>query len=322
MVSNIFWGLVILDTVAMGVLAYLASRGPSGPEGPVGAWLLFIPPVLMIILVAAVLVTKAEPIKMAGIAFLGFPWIAVAIGPVYSKLQDYQTTRSIAGDNDFHGVARQLAHAITARDSALVKTLIPKVGDLNQSHGETTFLLFALDKATDPGDRESPTSPASIEIVRSLLDAGAKADHPGPYQRWPLVFAMQTGPELTEMLLKAGADPNRLDDVERPMWWHILSNDSDRGIQTLKVLLNHGADVTLRHSEGGPIGWAAHHARASYCSSWRGVGLLIDHGASWQDERQFGQPVADLVASDVAQRRNKDLPEQLRRLVSLYGLAK
>ena len=56
------------------------------------------------------------------------------------------------------------------------------------------------------------------------------------------------------MLLKAGANPNRIDSGDRPAWWDVLSDDSEAGFETLKLLLEHGADVSLRDREGSPAG--------------------------------------------------------------------
>jgi len=320
MVSNIFWGLVIVDTIGVGVLAYLASRGPTSPEGPVGGWLMLIPPILIVALVALALINKSESVRMAGIIFLGFPWVLVIVGPLHSAYQDYMTDRRIAGDADFHGISRKLAHAITARDVTLVKSLIPQAGDLNRQHGEQTLLLFAIDKAKN-STTAGEVIPAGVEIVQALLDAGAKADLAGPDLRWPITFAISSGPEITEMMLKAGANPNHLDGARRPLWWSILSGDTDRELRTLQVLLDHGADVAIRDGEGGPVAWAAYYARGMYSSSWRKVALLIEHGAAWKGEREFGEPVADMVARDFNDRtgRKEQLPEALRKLMSLYA---
>src|SRR4051794_33382741 len=98
MMSNIFWGLVIVDAAAMGVLAYKASRGPSSPEGPVGAWLAVIPPILLIGLVIVALCNKSEGVRIAAIIFLGRPLALVAIGRSISAWDHYWTIRSLAGD--------------------------------------------------------------------------------------------------------------------------------------------------------------------------------------------------------------------------------
>jgi hypothetical protein len=322
MITKSFWALLILDTVALAVLAFLVSRGPSSPEGPVGAWLIAMPPFVMIVLAALVLITKSEGVKIAGICLLGFPWVSVVVGPIYSALQNYQVERSIAGDNDFRKEPqRKLAHAMTARDAALAKTLIPLAGDLNRQYGEETLLHFAVANAHDLTQLDAPVPTASLDIVKALLEAGAKADHPAAYNRWPLSSAMYAGPELTEMLLRAGANPNHLDDAERPLWWQVLSDDTDRGLRTLAILLDHGADLTKRDREGGPVGWAAYHAQHKYHASWRAVWLLIERGATWKGEQAFGQSVATMLARDFEEReRSKsEISEAMRKLRAKYA---
>jgi len=324
MSTKIFWALLIVDTCGLAVLAYLASRGPSSPEGPVGGWLIFIPPILLLILTALVLVTRSEAVKMAGIYILGVPWVMIIVGPVYSPVQSYLTDRRIAGDDSFpSGPLRKLAHAIQARDAALAKSLIPLAGDLNRPHGDQTLLLFAVDNAVDTTQTDWPVPAASLEIVQALLQAGANADQKAPtMQRWPLGSCLRYGPELTLLLLKAGANPNHLDDANRPLWWNVLSDDTDRGVRTLEVLLDNGADVTIRDREGGPIGWAAYHARASYASSWRAVWLLIEHGAAWKDEQEFGQPVVAMLARDLEERKSsgRAMSDEMRKVLAKYGL--
>ena len=75
--------------------------------------------------------------------------------------------------------------------------------------------------------------------------------------RWPRAF--YRGPKLTKLLLERGANPNHIDSAKRPLWWGVLSSSDDAGIETLRVLLDHGADVKLRDAEGGPVAWAAYY---------------------------------------------------------------
>jgi hypothetical protein len=123
------------------------------------------------------------------------------------------------------------------------------------------------------------------------------------------------------MLLKAGANPNHLDDAKRPTWWQVLSDDTDQGLRTLTVLLDHDADVKLRDREGSPLGWAAYYARAGYHSKWRLVWLLIERGAAWKDEKEFGQPVATMLAQDFESREHQAGPmsEEMRKLLEKYA---
>jgi len=66
--------------------------------------------------------------------------------------------------------------------------------------------------------------------------------------------------------------------------------------------------LSIRDREGGPVAWAAHQARASYSSSWRAVLLLINRGAAWIGEQEFGHPVTTMFALDVQDRRGEKRP--------------
>jgi len=280
--TKIFWAFFIADCLGLLVLWVLASQGRSSPEGPVGGWLLLIPPVAMVLLLATVLLWNTDGVKATAACLLGFPWIFVVIGPLYTAFRNHQAEESVSGNTDFRGKYRKLKDAIAARDLDAVHRLIPESGDLNQLHGDDTYLSFAVHHLPDHTKLGSPVSQASIDILQALLDAGAKADQATPNGVYPLTTAIYAGPEFTAALLKAGANPNRLDHAQRPLWWSVLSHDNDQDLRTLEVLLDHGADVTLRHREGGPVGWAAYNARMSHGSSWRMVSLLIDRGAAWK----------------------------------------
>lgn len=84
MIARIFWGLLALESgafpVAMIYVFFKGSRG-WGPEGPVGAWLLAIPPLVLIILAALVLVRKTDGARLFGIVVMGLPLLQLAAGP-------------------------------------------------------------------------------------------------------------------------------------------------------------------------------------------------------------------------------------------------
>lgn len=290
MLNRIFWGLFVFETGAFVVaLIYVLSKGSRGwgPEGPVGAWLLAIPPLVLIILAALVQVRKTDGARLFGIVVMGIPLLQLVAGPVRGAFLRRSVDRSLAGDDAFKQPAqRNLAHAIHAHDAALAMSLIPAAGDLNTVYNDETLLRFALVNVD--------SSAASRQIVQALLDAGAKPDVTPGQNAANLILAIPD-PELTGMLLRAGANPNhRLDSLDRPAWWDVLSHDSDAGFETLKLLLEHGADLSLRDREGGPVASAAYHAWMSHISSWRVVQLLIERGATWKDEQSYGRTVIDM----------------------------
>jgi len=159
-------------------------------------------------------------------------------------------------------------------------------------------------------------SEASFEIVKAMLaaDANAKAEMAGG--TLPLYWAIGWGPAMTELLLNAGADPNSLDHG-RPIWWEAMEGAfSEEKLHSLRILLDHGADLTLRDGENGPVGFAADRR------NWQSVWLLIQGGASWKDERAFGTPIPQLIAWDLRERRSSastPIPEELLKIDALYG---
>jgi len=316
MITRIFWGLFALESGAFLVaMVYVFSRGSRGwgPEGPVGAWLLAIPPLLLIILAALVMVRKTDGAKLFGIVVMGLPLLQLVAGPVVSTFQRRTVDRSLAGDEAFKRPAqRDLAHAIHAHDAAVAQSLIPAAGDLNTVYHDETLLRFALVNAD--------SSAGSRQIVQALLDAGADPNVTPGANVGNLILAIPD-PELTGMLLKAGANPNRIDSGDRPAWWNVLSDDSDAGFESLKLLLDHGADVSLRDREGGPAGWAAYHAWMSHSSSWRLVQLLIERGATWKDEQEFGKTVVDMFNDSLQERErsSEGVPQSMTWLKATFG---
>ena len=297
MLSRIFWGLFAFESVAFAVaMLWVFSKGSRGwgPEGPVGGWLIAIPPLLLIGLAAMVQSRKTDKAYLFGIVVMGIPLVQLVGGPIYSAIQSRAVDRSLRGDDAFKNPAqRNLAHAIRAHDAALARSLIPAAGDLNIVYNDESLLRFAIVNVD--------TSAASREIVQALLDAGADPSLTPGANVGNLVLAIPD-PQVTGMLLKAGADPNHIDSSERPAWWNVLSNDSDAAFETLNLLLEHGADVKLRDREGGPVAFAAYHAWMSHSSSWRAVQLLVERGATWKDEQAYGRTVLDMFNDSLEER--------------------
>ena len=214
---------------------------------------------------------------------------------------------------------RALAHAITAQDPAEVMRRIPQAGALDERHGDQTYLSFALYQAFTDRDSVKPggTPQAGEAIVQALLDAGANPNLASGSGTWPLALGIGHGASMTARLLAAGADPNRPDSAGRPVWWEAFSARSDQGREALALLLNRGADLSLRHPEGGPVGWA------TYRKDWVSVLMLVERGARLRGESQFGQPVERALA-DAAQGHasmGKPIPDEIARLLALAGMS-
>ena len=90
MITRIFWGVFGVAAGVMVILSvYVGSQGHRGwgPEGPVGGWLLWIPPVVLAVLGALVLITNSDSVKLFGIFLLGLPLLQMGAGLVYEALK-------------------------------------------------------------------------------------------------------------------------------------------------------------------------------------------------------------------------------------------
>jgi len=312
LISRAFWTLFTLEAIACAAYMYWATHDTRGwgPEGPVGAWLVYlVPPVILGIPLAIVLIGRSAQATLVGLVFMAWPLIPLTIGPLYSAFDSMSSDHRIAGDfNFFWPSQRKLAHALQAHDAVLVRDLLPQIGDLNATHWGQSLFAFGL--------KNLDQSPASTEIVKAMLDRGGDPNRPLSSNYWPLTAVMGSGPAPTELLLNAGADPNRLEDTGRPVWWNVLYWSSPEALQTLTILLDHGADLTIKDGDLGPVGWAA------YQKNWRAVWLMMERGAPWKGELALGQPIPDILVSNLRSRRanHSEIPEEMGKILAKYGV--
>ncbi len=298
LIEKLFWTLFGVECIAAAaMLVYVVGWGirHAGPEGPVGAWLVFLPPLA---LAAAWLVytrAQSQGTKTGVVLFLALPLIQIAAGGAQSLWGTFLSHWSSQGDADFpRGSGRDLAHAIAAQDVARVKALLDagamKAPNATRPGGET-FLRFAFVSAFAPGSEPSRLA-ANLEIVRLLLRAGADPNEAAFESNWPLTLAIYRGPEAVQTLLDGGADPNRLDGAGRPLWWDALGYRAE-GLRTLEALLDHGANLNFRTS--GSDGYGA-GAWAADREDWDGLLLLLDRGApDCRNDSVFGTAVSEMV---------------------------
>lgn len=308
-ITKIFWGLLAIEIVGFAILLIVGFRsGGRSPEGPVGAWLIFVPPVVWAVTAVLFYRTDSPSKQLIYTIFLALPLIQIILGPLYEKTQKAIWAHGARGADYFVWPAqRQLANAIYDHDVERAKQLIAAAGDLNKPYKQKeTLFRFAITNVDD--------SDSSLELIRAMLAAGANPNYP-PTE--PLYFAIYRGPRLTKLLLEAGADPNALESADRPVWWSVLSASKDEDLTTLRLLLDHGADVKKRDREGGPVAWAAHN------KSWRALWLLIERGADWKDEKEFGTTVQYMLASELNYREHSNMavPEELRKALAKYETA-
>lgn len=119
------------------------------------------------------------------------------------------------------------------------------------------------------------------ELVRLLLDHGAKTDQPGFFATWytPLMHALRYPEpryELAEMLLAHGVDVNDVNGMGMtPL--HVLSGQAT--VPAVEWLLDRGAEMESRDDqyESRPLAWAARAGRRDMVTMLLTRGAVVVH---------------------------------------------
>ena len=125
---------------------------------------------------------------------------------------------------------------------------------------------------------------ANIEVIRLLLDRGAKANAEGGYFGYALTAAAQTDrKDVVHLLLERGADVNaRLSMGEWSEVRCALTEAASSGTSDIvELLLDYGADINVR---AGSYGCAI--TAAVTCNRYSVVRLLLDRGAVTFDQNR------------------------------------
>lgn len=147
------------------------------------------------------------------------------------------------------------------------------------AEGDAARLQATLDRGESPHAIDVEGVPAilhasdtgRIDLVRPLLDAGARLDATDSIGWTPLMAAVANhSAELVGFLLKHGANANHVAREDTPLT--LAASEGELALLTL--LLNHGADPRLRR----PDGWTP-LMLAAYRGEVHLLRLLLEHGA-------------------------------------------
>lgn len=147
------------------------------------------------------------------------------------------------------------------------------------AEGDPTALHDALTGGESPHATDAEGVPAilhasdtgRVDLVRPLLDAGARLDSTDSIGWTPLMAAVhQNAVDLVQFLLTHGANANHVGREDTPLTIAV----TESALAVVRLLLDHGADATLRR----PDGWTPLMLIA-YTGEMERIRLLLEHGA-------------------------------------------
>jgi uncharacterized protein len=208
-------------------------------------------------------------------------------------------------------MSQALTAAITAGDVETVRALIterPEVASARDENGLPVILLALFHQQREVADVLLAAGPelgileaaatGRADRVRELLANDPEARH----ARTPEGFttlglaAFLGGPEVVELLLQAGGDPD--DDADNPARVRpVHAAAAARDAASLRLLLEAGADPNARQQSGFTSLHAAAHADEPELAQ-----LLLDHGADPTLTTDDGRDAARIAADDGSER--------------------
>jgi len=301
MIAKAFWAVVVLDGIAAFVLWKILERGTHGLV--VFAYLVVIGAIVVPTCIFPLL--RSEGWRIAAFVVLLLPSTPLLFTSVAAAVKTVREQNQFSGSAYFHGPALELAQAMIRHDTGLVKQLIPAAGDLNQPQGRGITLWQFAGVQADETDE-------SIDMLKALLAAGADPKRDDSADS--LQSAATKGPRLTQFLLEAGENPNVLDHEHRPLWWRTMEQgEDDKATEMLRMMLDHGADVSLRAPDGrGPVG------RAVASRYWYAACLVIERGGDWKQEKLRGGSFPELLEWEILRREEYPIPvpEKMRKVLA------
>ena len=185
----------------------------------------------------------------------------------------------------------ELSQAIADEDIEAVRDLIAKGADVNakeDGYSGITPLFIAVESG-------------SVEIVRLLLDFGAKASARDSEKQTPLMKLDEDAtPELVDLLVNHGVKINRADKQGNTALILVAGQVKP---EVLKALIDAGADVNLKNKEGQTA-----LMNAAEADELENVRILLLGGAEVNARNKEGDSAWDLTAD-----------EEIEALLETYG---
>lgn len=285
----LFWLFAAVDTAALGLFFVLGmAAGTSTKQGPLTLMFapVFLVPALLLAL-SIVLFTRGTSPMLRVIALLmaAAPVLILVVSKGVTTVQLKQNMNEQGEVVSYReGPLRDMADAIRRNDSTAVATLAKSVDVNTKGFSNTTFLAIAL--------RQLEQTPTQLGVLRALLEAGANPNLVAGGEL-PLEIAMQqsehSGAEPTELLLKAGADPNTKDQFGSPAFFDGVGITMP--VAVIAALLDHGADVKLMDKDGKTV-----LIMAATTGHWKAAQLLLERGVDYKSGRSLsGETFEDMV---------------------------
>ena len=285
-----FWLLVIGDTLALLVLFLLGlAAAPSSRTSPLAvAWSMLLVPTAVLVLAVFLFHRVNTPLaRGAAMVLVALPLLLVAGMRGYYQMRLASATEEDGTFRYFReGPARDILDAIDRNDAATVTRLAPQVNLNARGLADMTLLMYAI--------RRLEETPHELEALRALLAAGADPNLAA--DELPLMVAIQlsrtTGTEPVAMLLAAGANPNALDQFGSPVYFMAVGITVP--VEVLRLLLDRGADLTLRGRDGRSVAFAA-----ATTANWPAVLLLLQRGVNYEGRTINGETFIQMVESHI-----------------------
>jgi ankyrin repeat protein len=291
--ATLGWVLLGLDTLLL-VLFFMAFTSQSDAAGRLIATGFSVVCAPAIILAAAALWWAQSRSSFSGILaatlVAAFPFLL--FGGIYVTNQWSQWSYQNESARSSHFSDQRLtalSRAIAASDAAQSASIL-RTGPIDWSArngGGKTILGVAVEKAIYG-------TASDLEVLKALIAAGARyqEDALGPSKKL-LVEVANSGPQTTPLLallLDAGANPNSIDEDNRPL---LIRHDIN--LEKAQLLIARGAELkSIRDTRSDRLGWDA-LMNAAYIRDWPRALFYLRQGCDPNHKAADGQTLNDVL---------------------------